>query len=99
MNNCSICGFGVAWCVDKEDKGTYWLCGRCAVEDVTDMIKEKRVLVAVVRSAKTALWQIDTLACAIHEDGSRNENLLRAILEITLENQETFKELPEGLID
>jgi hypothetical protein len=51
MNNCSICGWGVAWCVDKEDKGTYWLCGRCAVEDVTDMIKEKRVLVRVGRAA------------------------------------------------
>lgn len=99
MNNCSVCGWGVAWCVDKEDKGTYWLCGRCAVDDLREKIPQQRSLVSVVRVAKTNLWQIDTLACATHEDGSRNEELLRAILEITLENQETFKELPEGLID
>ncbi len=52
MNNCSICGFGVAWCVDKEDKGTYWLCGRCAVEDLAEKIVRERVLVRVARAAK-----------------------------------------------
>ena len=51
MNNCSICGFGVAWCVDKEDKGTYWLCGRCAVEDVRDKIVKERILLRVTRAA------------------------------------------------
>ena len=54
MNNCSICGWGVAWCVDKEDKGTYWLCGRCAVEDVTDFIKEKRCLIKGIRELDLA---------------------------------------------
>lgn len=49
MNNCSICGFGVAWCVDKEDKGTYWLCGRCAVEDVADKIKKERILLRGIK--------------------------------------------------
>lgn len=52
MNNCSICGWGVAWCVDKEDKGTYWLCGRCAVEDVREKIPQQRTLVSVARMAE-----------------------------------------------
>jgi hypothetical protein len=51
MNNCSICGWGVAWCVDKEDKGTYWLCGRCAVDYYRDKIKSERLLVRVARAA------------------------------------------------
>ncbi len=83
MNNCSICGFGVAWCVDKEDKGTYWLCGRCAVEDVTDMIKSERPLVRVARAAKKNI----EFSCVGNEYPYIDEL------------EEALFELPEGILE
>ena len=29
---CSICGKGPAVCMDAAEKGSYWLCGKCASE-------------------------------------------------------------------
>jgi len=49
---CSICGFAVAWCVDPDDKGTYWLCGECAVDYYRDKIKSERALLRVARAAE-----------------------------------------------
>ena len=33
-DTCSICGNAPALCVDPDDKGTYFLCHSCAVENV-----------------------------------------------------------------
>ena len=49
---CSICGKLPAWCVDKDDKGTYWLCGECAVDYYRDKIENERLLIRVARAAK-----------------------------------------------
>ena len=49
---CSICGSLPAWWVDKDDKGTYWLCGECATEQVMETFLEKQILVRVARAAK-----------------------------------------------
>ena len=51
--NCSICGFKVAWCVDKDEKGTYWLCGECAASQVMETFLEKQALLRVARAVKT----------------------------------------------
>ncbi len=47
---CSICGSLPAWCVDKDDKGTYWLCGKCATEQVMETFLEKQILLRVARA-------------------------------------------------
>ena len=41
MEKCSVCGQTPAVCVDKEHKGTYWLCGDCVgigIEDNRDLV-------------------------------------------------------------
>ena len=53
---CSICGHSVAWCVDKDDKGTYWLCGECAAAQVMETFLEEQILLRVARAAKPVLW-------------------------------------------
>lgn len=83
MNNCSICGWGVAWCVDKEDKGTYWLCGRCAVEDVTEFIVKERLLVRVAEIANQLMFHIKR-----GEYCGSEKHLL----------EDALKELPEGML-
>ena len=54
--NCSICGNEQAWCVDKDDKGTYWLCGECAAEEVMATFLEKQALLKIARAADDA-WE------------------------------------------
>lgn len=88
MNNCSICGFGVAWFVDKEDKGTYWLCGRCAVEDVTEKIVKERILIRVARAARDYDEGFDAKVLTFKQAAKLGKELKKAL-----------KELPEGLID
>ena len=88
MNNCSICGFGVAWCVDKEDKGTYWLCGRCAVDYYREKIESERKLVRVARAAKPVLLNIPHGQSLSSTEEAQIRVLAKAL-----------KELPEGIID
>ncbi len=92
MNNCSICGWGVAWCVDKDDKGTYWLCGRCAVDYYREKIERERLLVRVAREAKALLdclhYDEDAETWTFEEKDDNGHKLWAAL-----------KELPEGIID
>jgi len=37
--NCSVCGRIPALCVDKQSKGTYFLCGDCMEEVIIEKIK------------------------------------------------------------
>ena len=37
--NCSVCGCIPALCVDKQSKGTYFLCGDCMEEVIIEKIK------------------------------------------------------------
>ena len=52
---CSICGFAVAWLVDKGEKETYWLCGECAAESVWESFLAKQILIRVARAAQLLL--------------------------------------------
>ncbi len=67
--NCSICGFKVAWCVDK---GTYWLCGECATERVMEQFLENQALLRVARAAKEV---VDTPVGGLCDTGELEEAL------------------------
>ena len=39
IGECSVCGQSPALLVDREHKGTYWLCGDCMGERIIDKIE------------------------------------------------------------
>lgn len=39
IGECSICGNKPALCVDKQHKGTYWLCAECMMERIEDKMQ------------------------------------------------------------
>ena len=51
MMGCSICGTEPAVLVDREHKGTYWMCGDCVFE----MIEDKMAMERVVKAAEKAV--------------------------------------------
>ena len=84
--SCSICGFKVAWCVDPDDKGTYWLCGECAASQVMESFLEKQALLRVARAAKE-------MTDIHHVSGGVR------VCPVTTQILDALKELPEGLLD
>ena len=51
--NCSICGCIPALCVDKQSKGTYFLCGDCMEEVIIEKIKIQEGLPSSQRGLTT----------------------------------------------
>ncbi len=87
--NCSICGSAFAWCVDPDDKRTYWLCGECAAARVMESFFENQALLAVARAAKRivdsdkwhGLMHIDDLEAAL----AAADRLMKATVEHLLD--------------
>ena len=44
IGSCSICGSEPALCVDKQNKGTYWLCGDCMEERIIEWIRVQQAI-------------------------------------------------------
>lgn len=81
---CSICGSLPAWCVDKDDKGTYWLCGECAVDYYRDKIKNERLLIRVARAAKNAAIRLEVIQKAgpLGQSPKWTQDLIDALKEV-----------------
>ena len=73
---CSICTNQNAVLVDREHKGTYWMCGDCAFEMIEDKMKMERV----VRAAEDAWPFIFTdIPKALNSKRSKYEKLYDAL--------------------
>ena len=59
-DTCSICGNAPALCVDPDDKGTYFLCHSCAVENVMSGILLQAALEQRVEALEKVLLDIST---------------------------------------
>ena len=79
---CSICGSLPAWCVDKDDKGTYWLCGECAAAQVMETFLEKQILLRVARAAEDA-WPLmfEDIPKKLNSKRAKYEKLYEALKE------------------
>ncbi len=80
---CSICGFAIAWCVDKDEKGTYWLCGECAASQVMETFLEKQALLRVARAADDAWpFMFEDVPKALNSKRAKYEKLYDALKEV-----------------